>query len=103
MDNKKEETAKIISWRIAGVVIPWLTIFAIVMVVIEKSVRIKDIVEKFPAIVEVQTRQNLKITKLEDAVIVLKENSDKADKRFSDMQQELRSINNNLVRILSKR
>lgn len=46
------DEVKIISWRFAGVIIPWITIFTMFLIAHEKYIKMQQIVESFPRFVE---------------------------------------------------
>jgi hypothetical protein len=92
----KIETSKIVVWRLAGIIIPWITIFSMFLIAHEKYLKMESTADAFPKIVEKVQCNTQDILTLKEIVGFLRENS----KQTND---KLEAINQTLIRLASRR
>ena len=85
---EKNEGVKIISWRFAGVIIPWVTIFTMFLMAHEKYIKMQQVVEAFPKFVE--------------AVGTLKQDVGILRTKVDVMSERMKEIADNLNRLESR-
>lgn len=83
--DSKSDSIKIISWRFAGVVIPWITIFSIIFMWHEGYIKMDQVVNDFPKIRET-------VNELKNTISVFGAKMDSMDARIKDMSESINRL-----------